>query len=80
MKKTFWSVDYTVIGADTRTAWFESKAEAETFYNEQDYVDRPQAHTFSKPESIREHDDLVDMTEGEIATRRQELETLDKNF
>lgn len=60
MKKTFWSVKYSVWGADRpRTKWFASKPEALEFYGSTDYVDKPVAHSYSRPEKIAEIEEMI---------------------
>lgn len=58
--KTFYSVKYAVWGADgTSVKWFDNKEAAENFYKKHDHVDKPVAHRCSKPETIKEYEDLV---------------------
>lgn len=60
MKKTFWSVQYGVWGADRPgKKWFASKPEALEFYENTDYVDKPVAHTYSRPEKIAEIEEMI---------------------
>ena len=62
MTKTFWSVQYSVWGADRpRTAWFDNADKAKDFAS-RDYRDNPVRHTYKKPEKIRQAQDLVSLT------------------
>ena len=62
MKKTFWSVTYSVWGAnEPLEAWFDDKSEAVEFADA-DYRDKPVRHAVSKPETIRHYDELVART------------------
>ena len=66
MKKTFYSITYAVWGSSfCREAWFDSKADAETFAAH-DYRDAPVAHTYSKADSIRAAEDRVAATAAEL--------------
>lgn len=59
MRKTFWSVKYSVWGADRpRIAWFDNKADADTFAR-RDYTDKPISHTYSNAAKIAEAQELV---------------------
>lgn len=60
--QTYYSVEYSVWGADkTKTAWFDNKEEAEEFAAH-DYRDAPVAHKASKLDKIAKYGELVAMT------------------
>ena len=66
MKKTFYSVTYSVWGSSfSREAWFDSKAAADDFAAH-DFRDDPVAHTYSKADSIRAAEDRVTATAAEL--------------
>lgn len=65
MKKTFWSVDYAVIGNGQSTAWFGNKEDAVKFASK-DYRDNPVRHTVSNPETIKKYNELVMITKYEL--------------
>ena len=66
MKKTFYSVTYSVWGSSfARDAWFDSKAAAAAFAAH-DFRDTPVAHTYSKADSIRAAEDRVAATAAEL--------------
>ena len=57
--KTFYSVKYSVWGADGQSEkWFDNKPEAEEFAK-RDYTDSPVAHNCSKEETIAKYKQLV---------------------
>ena len=67
MSKTYYSVSYAVWGADNKKeAWFDDKAKANNFASH-DYRDNPIIHNVSKPEAIKKYDELVAMTNYELA-------------
>lgn len=66
MKKTFYSVTYSVWGSSfSREAWFDSKSAAEAFAAH-DYRDDPVSHTYSKADSIRAAEERVAATAAEL--------------
>ena len=66
MKKTFYSAAYAVWGSDfCREAWFDNKSAAEAFAAH-DFRDAPEAHTYSKADSIRAAEDRVAATAAEL--------------
>lgn len=59
MRKTFYSVEFAVWGADrTSTMWFDNLAAAKEFAAH-DYRDNPVAHTYSRPEKIAEIESII---------------------
>lgn len=61
MKKTFWSVEYRNWGADSASVrWFDDRDEAYKFANN-DYRDKPVAHTYSNPDKIAEAEERVNL-------------------
>lgn len=59
MKKTFYSVEFAVWGADsTSTMWFDNLEEAKKFANH-NYRDNPVRHTYSNPEKIAEIESII---------------------
>lgn len=65
MKKTFWSVEYAVMGGGKSIKWFENKDDAVKFASA-DYRDNPVRHTVSKPETIEQYNKLVELTNYEF--------------
>ena len=62
MRKTYYSVQYGIWGANKPgTAWFDNKEEADRFAAH-DYRDDPVRHTYSREDSIRDAEELVMMT------------------
>jgi len=67
MAKTYYSVVYRNWGADRASeAWFDNKEKAYNFANH-DYRDAPIMHRVSRPEKIKECEELVGMTEFNLA-------------
>lgn len=65
MKKTFYSVNYAVWGADNlRTIWFDDLTDAKRFANH-DYRDGVVTHTYSNPGKIADAERLVRICKGE---------------
>ena len=60
--KTFYSVNFVIMGAGESTAWFDSKEKALCFHEQTKYSDAPICHKFRNPSVIDEHLLLVAQT------------------
>lgn len=66
MSKTFWSVQYSVLGApQPLVAWFDNKEDVAEFAK-RDYTDKPIRHTYGNADKIKQAEELVNITQFNI--------------
>lgn len=63
MKKTFWSVTYSVYGGKAHTMWFNTREEAERYAGNNH--SQPISHIYSNPFKIAEIEHIIDFEGGE---------------
>lgn len=67
MAKSFWTVSYRKWGSDTASMEiFDSKEDAEYFYNSIDYVNKPRHHTASTDSDIERWEKRVYQTKEDL--------------